>query len=95
MLISYRRTGGVFSLIMLAVAVAAIAFAIVVGATLLIVAVAIGAVALLIRAVLPASWRRPAPPPATPWPQETIEGTIVEPRASSDERDLLMPGDKD
>ena len=94
MLISYRRTGGVFSLIMLMVAVAAMAFAVVVGATLLLVAAALGVVVLLVRAVLPASWRRPTPRAATPWPQETIEGPIVESRESTDERDLLMPGEK-
>ena len=97
MLITYRRTGGGFLLIMLAAAlVAATTLAIVVGATLLIVAVAIGAVALLARAVLPASWRRRAQPAATPWPQETIEAQVVNSRVSSegssDERDLLHTG---
>lgn len=89
MLITYRRTGGGFSLIMLVAVLVATTLAIVVGATLLIVAVAVGAVVLLVRALLPTSWRRPAQPAATPWPQETIEATIVNPRDSSDERDLL------
>jgi hypothetical protein len=89
MLITYRRTGGVFSLIMIAVALVAVALAVVVGATLLAVGVALGAVVLLVRAVLPQSWRRSTPAAATPWPQETIEGTIVKPEDSSDEHDLL------
>jgi hypothetical protein len=91
MLITYRRTGGGFSLIMLVAVLVATTLAIVVGATLLIVAVAVGAVVLLTRALLllPTSWRRPAEPAATPWPQETIEATIVTPRDSSDARDLL------
>jgi hypothetical protein len=62
-----------------------------VGATLLI-AVAIGAIALLARAVLPASWRRRMQPAATPWPQETIEAQVVTPRGVADERDLLHTG---
>ena len=78
MLITYRRTGGV-SLIMLAAALVATTLTLVVGATLLIVAVAIGAVVLVGRALLPASWRRRTPPVERPWPQETIETTIVNP----------------
>jgi hypothetical protein len=73
----------------------ATALFIVVGATLLIVGVALGAVALVVRAVLPASWRRPTPPAPTPWPQETIEATIVESR-DAEERELLhIPATKD
>ena len=44
MLITYRRTGGGFSLIMIAAALVATAIAVVVGATLLAVGVALGAV---------------------------------------------------
>jgi hypothetical protein len=65
---------------------------VIVGATLLAVGVALGAVVLLVRAVLPTSWRRSAPPAATPWPQETIEGTIVKPEDSSGEHNLLTGG---
>jgi hypothetical protein len=83
MLITYRRTGGGFSLIMLAAALVATAIAVVVGATLLAVGVALGAVVLVVRAVLPRSWRGATPPAATPWPQETIEGTIVKPEDAS------------
>ena len=82
MLITYRRTGGV-SLIMLAAALVATTLTLVVGATLLIVAVAIGAVVLLVRALLPASWRRRTQPVERPWPQETIETTIVNPPLGS------------
>jgi hypothetical protein len=91
-LITYRRTGGVFSLIVIAVALVAITIAVVVGATLLAVGVALGAVVLAVRAVLPRSWRRSTPPAATSWPQETIEGTIVKPEDSSDDHDLLTDG---
>jgi hypothetical protein len=45
--------------------------------------------------VLPASWRHHSVRPATPWPDETIEATMVNPRGSSDESDLLhMKSDK-
>jgi len=84
MLITYRRTGRV-SLIMLAAALVATTLTLVVGATLLIVAVAIGAVVLLVRALLPASWRRRTQPVERPWPQETIETTIVNPPLGSSE----------
>ena len=62
----------------------ATAITVVVGATLLIVALAIGVIVLLVRAVLPTSWRRPTPPPAIPWPQETIESTAVTDRHYSE-----------
>lgn len=83
MLITYRRTGGAFSLIVLAAVLVATAITMVVGATLLIVALAIGVVVLLVRAVLPRSWRRPTQPVEIPWPQETIEATIVNPPRGS------------
>lgn len=95
MLITYRRTGGGFLLLTLAVALVATVVTVAVGAALLIVAVAIGAVVLLARAVWPASWRRRRVPAATPWPLKTIETTVVTPRGSSDQRDLLrMDSDK-
>ena len=90
MLITYRRTGGGFLLLFtLAAALVAIGLTVALGVALLVGGVAIGAVVLLARAVLPASWRRHTKPPGTPWPQETIEATVVNPRDSSDERDLL------
>ena len=78
MLITYRRTSGLFALLTLAaVAVAATLLTVVVAATILIAAVAVAAVVLLTRALLPASWRRHRVPPATPWPGDTIEGMVV------------------
>ena len=85
--ISYRRTGGAFALLGLAAALTASVFAAAVVVALLIVAVGVGAVALLVRLVLPATWRRRANPPAPSWPQETIEATLVNPPGSH-ERDL-------
>ena len=80
MFLTYRRTGGVFALLTLAaVAIAATVVTVAVAAIILIVAVAAAAAVLLVRAVLPSSWRRRTAPPATSWPQETIEGTVVNP----------------
>jgi len=84
--ITYRRTGGALSLLVLAGAVTAVAA---VGVTLLIGGAAIGAVGLLARAVLPAARRRQVDPAPTPWPQETIEATVVSPPHASDEHKLL------
>ena len=89
MVITYRRTGGVLALLGLVAGLMAIALTVAVGATLLIIAVAIGFLAFVVRAVLPTPWRRRVNAPATPWPHETIEATIVNPPGSSDERDLL------
>ncbi len=96
MLITYRRTGGIFALLTLAaVAFAATVLTIAVAAILLIVALGTAATVLLARAVLPASWRHHSVRPATPGPHETIEATMVNPRGSSDESDLLrMDSDK-
>ncbi len=87
MLITYRRTGGVFALLTLvAIALAATVLTVAVAATVLVVALVLAAAALLARAVLPKSWRRQAVPPPSPWPHETIEATAVNhPRDSSDE----------
>ena len=87
MLITYRRTGGGFALVLLAAGLVATGIAVALALVLGMVAAAIGTVALLIRAVLPASRRRQTAPPATPWPLETIEATVVNPRGSSDEGD--------
>jgi len=86
--ISYRRTGGAFTLLGLAAALTASVFAAAVVVALLIVGVAIGGLALLARLALPTTWRRRPNPPAASWPQETIEATIVNHPASSYERDL-------
>lgn len=87
MSISYRRTGGAFTLLGVAAALTAAVFAGAVVVAVLIVAAAIGAVVLLARVVLPTTWRRRTNPPAPSWPQETIEATLVNPPGSH-ERDL-------
>ena len=84
MLITYRRTGGVLLLIAVGgLALAAAVLTVAVAATVLIVAAGAAAFALLGRAVVPRSWRRRPVPSATPWPRETIEGTVVK---ATDER---------
>src|SRR5215207_2266751 len=92
MQITYRRAGGGFALLTLAAVLVAAVLTVIVGAVLLVGGVAIAAVFLLARAVLPTSWRRRQQPSATPWPQETIEATVVKPRDSSGERNPLSQG---
>lgn len=96
MFITYRRTGGIFALLTFAaVAFAATVLTVVVAATVLIVALGTAATVLLARAVLPASWRKRTIPPPTPWPDDTIEATVVHPNGSSEGRDRLrMDSDK-
>jgi hypothetical protein len=78
MIITYRRTGGLFMLFTVAAtALAATAVGLAVAAIVLIVAVAGGAAALLVRAVVPRSWRGRAVAPPTSPPLEIIDGTIV------------------
>ena len=85
-----------FALLVFAVvALAATVLTIVAAVTTLIVALAIAGVVLAARSLLPASWRRHTVPSATPWPEQTIEGTVVNRVGSSDERDLArLDGDK-
>ena len=86
MFITYRRAGGVFALLTFAaVALAATVLAVAVAAVVLIVAAA----ALVWRAVRPTSSGHHSVSPATPWPQETIETTVVNPTGSSGDGDLL------
>lgn len=95
MLITYRRTGGVLSLLIVAAVLVAAALTVAAGMVMLLVGAAIGAVVLLMRSALPRSWRRRRVPPATPWPQETIEATVVNSAGSSDADDSVHPdGDK-
>jgi hypothetical protein len=96
MVITYRRTGGMFALLTLAAAAfAAAVLTVAAAAVILIVALAIATAAVLVRAVLPRSWRHQTVPSATTWPQETIDATVVHPDGSSDERDLRrMDSDK-
>jgi len=86
MLITYRRTGGLFALLTLAgVAVAATVLTVAVAAIVLAVAVAIASVLVIGRAVVPRSWRRDRSVlPKTPWPHETIDTTAVTAISSSD-----------
>ena len=77
MLITYRRTGGLFALLAVAgVALAATGLTIAVAATLVIAAIALAGVVLLGRAVLPRSWLDRTPPSIS-WPHETIEAKVV------------------
>ena len=83
MLITYRRRGGILALVTVA-AVAAVALvatfvAVAMAATLLVVVLGLGAIALAVRALVPGSWRhrRQEGPPATSWPQKTIDATVV------------------
>jgi len=93
MYITYRRTGGVFALLTFAaVALAATVLSVAVAATLLVAALAVGTVALVARVVLPrASWQSTVHP-VTPWLQETIETTTLNPARSSDQGDLVRLG---
>ena len=77
MVITYRRTGGLFMLF--TVALAATVLTVAVAGTLLIVSAAIAAVALFGRAVRP---RRTVLPVAR-WPHRTIDATVVNATSSS------------
>ena len=89
MVITYRRAGGLFLLITLAVAaVAATVITVVVAGVLLIVAAsvaAVAAVAVFGRALLPRRLRRPPAPAMTAWTGETIETTTVKERSRPSE----------
>jgi hypothetical protein len=86
MLLTFRRTGGLFALITLAaVAVATAVLTVAVAVTVVIVVLTTAAAVLVARAVLPRSWWRRIVPPATPWPHETIDATVVNPTESSEE----------
>ena len=87
MWITYRRTGSVLGL--MAVALAVTVFTAAVAVFAVIAAVVLTPVALVARAMRPASTRHSAESPTSPWPHETIESEVVGPTRSSDERDLL------
>ena len=92
MVITYRRTGGIF--VLLAVAAAALAATVItvaVAGTLLIVSAAIAAVLLLGRAVLPGRRRHRTVPLVIRWPHRTIDTTVVNATGSSDTQPLLRP----
>ena len=86
MLIIYRRTGSLFTLLALAgVVVAATVLTVAVAAMVLAVAVAIASVLVIGRAVVPGSSRRDRPVlPKTPWAHETVDTTAVTAISSSD-----------
>ena len=89
MVITYRRTGGLFMLLAVAAAaLAATVLTVAVAGTLLIVSAAIAAVALFGRAVLPRRWRHRTVPPVTRWPHRTIDAKVVTATSSSDTQPL-------
>ena len=79
MLITYRSSGW-RALLGLAAVLTACVFAVVAAMALVIIAATLGVVRFVARAVSPMSRRHPTPPPPTPWPQETIETTAVNPQ---------------
>jgi hypothetical protein len=79
LLITYRSSGW-RALLGLAAVLTAGFFAVVAAVALVIIAAAVGVVRFLARAVSPLSRRHPTAPPPTPWPQETIEATVVNPQ---------------
>jgi hypothetical protein len=84
MVVTYRRTGGLFMLVAVAAAaLAATVLTVALAGTLLIVSAAIAAVALFGRAVLPRRWRRRTVLPVTRWPHRTIDATVVNATSSS------------
>lgn len=86
MLITYRRTGGLFAVLTLAAVAAAVTvLTAAVAAIVLAVAAAIASAALLGRAVLPCSLRNCTVPTAARWwPHDTIDTTAVTAIGSSD-----------
>jgi hypothetical protein len=87
MWITYRRTGSALGL--MAALLAVTLFTLAVGAFAVIAAVVFAPVALLARAMRPASRRSRRDSSTSPWPHETIEADVVSATDSSDERDLL------
>lgn len=83
MLITYRRKGGVFTLLVfMALAAVTVALTVTIGAIVLMGVVAVAVVAAVGRALLPASWRRRRAGPApVALSRDVIEGTIVVPAA--------------
>lgn len=91
MIISFRRTGGVVTLLAFAaVALVATLVTVVVAAAVLVVLVAAGAALLLLRAVRPAAWRLRTRPGSSHVAVDTIEGTVVR---STDAPGALPPGE--
>jgi len=87
MVITYRRTASALGLTAVALSVTILAVA--VAAFAVIAAAVLAPVALLARAMRPASRRNRRTPSISPWPHDTIEAEVVNATRSSDERDLL------
>jgi len=86
MLITYRRTSGLFALLTLAAVVLAATVLTVAVAATVTVAAATAAAAFIGRAMLP---RKRMVSSAAPWSRETIDATVVNATSSSsDTRDL-------
>lgn len=77
MRITYRGTGGLGALVALAAIALAVGLLTAAVAIIVVLAVVAAAGLLMVRAVLPRAWRRRTVPPATDWPHDTIEGTVV------------------
>ena len=79
MQITYRRRGGILTLVAFAAAaLVATFFAVAAAVTALVVVFAVATVALVVRAFMPGRRRgQVAPPPEAANPADTIEGTVV------------------
>jgi len=73
----------------MAVALAVTVFTVAAAAFAVITAVVLAPVALVARAMRPASSRQRRAPSTSPWPHETIDAEVVSTPRSSDERDLV------
>ena len=85
MLITYRRTGGLFALLTVVTLVLAATVTIAVTVAL---AIGIAAAALVARTVVPRSWRTRTVPSDTPSLHETIDATVVDTTSPDQRRDL-------
>ena len=90
MFITYRRTGGMFAAVALAVTMLIVTVA---AAILLIVASLTAAAVWAARAILPRSWRHRTGPPAVPWAHETFEATVVHSATSTERHTPRLNGD--
>ena len=78
MQITYRRRGGILTLVAFAaVALVATFFAVAAAVTALVVVFAVATVALVVRAFMPGRGRGQVARPKAETPADTIEGTVV------------------
>ena len=96
MLITYRRSGGLFAVLTFTVvALATAALTVAVAATVLVAALAVAASAVLARTVLRLLGRHRVVQPAAGWSGDTIDTTVVHTIGSAHAHDLLrMDSDK-